>query len=495
MSLGRPWAVGNWASSAASVPRREAFGGVHILQQAWLFGRTQGAQWESYFRHLSEPRRVAWARLLCGAILVLSLIAQQAQAKPWYEGELRGIYGPQNLPMLASEGFNLVYRNRWHNSGDYLADFKNISLEAKENGVTLIAGLYYLGAAVDFNYSHVVTWFGGTEAHAASPLDPTYWKNVIEEPAVALAGLSLSYPIAGLAFDFELYLAEQFRNGPEGDFRSYSYDALSLKSFASEKGLTIPDLPPNQTYRWLENARLLDRFQEWQRGKVARMAKDTAEAVYRLNPDFSLGILGFGDCWFHWTILKAWNSQRVPMTIWDEASYNRHDPETTTERLAAIKERGLNARYLPGLYTTRQSPSQIVRNMSEALSYCNAFWVYQYDHGHYDLGTELEYHRAYRRFMTLKGIWGFMIGLLVAILLLAGIALGAVALRKRMKLGEGGAARARGTTPPCPGEPNLESCRTCRYMQTFGETHLCSRLGVEVKSAGTPKDDSKARGG
>jgi len=443
---------------------------------------------------LSGRRRAECVRLLLGALLLPCLGSQQAWARPWYEGELRGIYGPQNISRLASEGFNLVYRNRWFNMGDYLADFRNTSLQAKEEGVTLIAGLYYLGAPVDFNYSHAATWFGGTEANAPCPSDPTYWRKVVEEPAVALAGLSLSYPIAGLAFDFELYLAEQFRYGPEEDFRSYSYDALSLKSFASEKGLTIPDIPPNQTYRWLEDALLLDRFQEWQRNEVARMAKETADAVYAVNPDFSLGILGFGDCWFHWTILKAWNSQRIPMTIWDEASYNRHDPETTTERLKAISEHGLNARYLPGLYTTRQSPGQIVRNMSEALSYCNAFWVYQHDHGHYDLGTELEYHRAYRRFMALKGIWGFMIGLMVAILLLAGIALGAVALRKRMRLGKGGAARARGTTPPCFGEPNLDSCRTCRYMQTFGETHLCSKFGVEVKSAGTSKDDSKATG-
>ena len=397
------------------------------------------------------------------------------------------------MSVLASEGFNLVYRNRWFNMGDYLSDFADMGLEAREAGVTLIAGLYYLGSPVDLNYTRAVTWFGEVEPHAPSPCDRAYWREVIEEPAVALARLSLSYPIAGLAFDFELYLAEWFRYGPEEDFRSYSYDALSLRAFAFDEGLALPDIPQNQSYRWLSDKLLLDRFQRWQRKEVYEMARETARSVYAVNPEFSLGVLGFGDCWFHWTILAAWNNPRVPTTIWDESSYGGHDPNTTIRRLQAIREHSLNARYLPGLYTTKQSPAQIVRNMSQALSYCNGFWVYQHDHGQYDLGTEQEYHRAYRRFMALKSVWGLMIGSAAAVLVLAAVALGGVGLRRLMGRGGGAAGPPQARGFPCPGQPG-DACGTCRYLQTFGESKLCSKLGMQVKSTRSVGDEPKSKG-
>jgi hypothetical protein len=419
-------------------------------------------------------------RHLVIVVACLGLLVHAAHGGAWYEGQIRGLYGPQNESTLAKEGFNLVYRNRVFHRDDYISDFKGLSLEAEEHGLTFIAGLYYLAGEVDFPYSRAVVSYGYTDEFRPSPVDPIYWQKVIHETAIAVAEASLDSPIDGLVYDFELYLAggSGFNYGREDQIFSYSFDPPAVSSFAGDRGLEAPDLEPNQTYSWLEGEALVAEFMNWQRNQVREMAAATAEAVRAINPDLSLGILGFQNCWHHWTILEAWNWDGVPLTLWDEKSYWGFDPEFTQFRVQQIEERGLNCRYLPGLYSGAQTPKQIVGNMSRALSFHNAFWVFQYHHDTEGLGSLDDYDRAYRRFSSLGGIWRTLIGAVATVLILAGTALGAVAIRNRLQ--------SRGGRPPAPfscnGEPELGKCRTCRFLQSYGDDYLCTKIGQRIAS-------------
>jgi len=412
--------------------------------------------------------------IVCLPVFLLSA-SFAVYGKPWYEGQIRGIYGPQNMSRLAEEGFNVVYKNYAY-TANYVSYFREMALGARKNGVTLIAGLYYFSSAPDFNYTHGVTWSGYRERYGPSPSDTTYWEKVIHEPAVALANLSLHYPIGGLVYDFEQYLPRMIYLHEEDDIKAYSYDPASVLAFAGGPSPSVPRLDGNHTFSWLKDKGFLESYQAWQRRKVYEMARRTADEVHSINPNFSLGMMAFGfRSWFHWTILAAWNTGTVPTTVWDESSYGGLKSGSASEKLNMIKQRGLNARYLPGLYTTVQSPRNIVRNMSLALKYCNGFWVYQYDHGHYDLGTEEEYHRAYRSLMVVRRTSRALGGAIIAVLLLAGIALGTVAIRNM-----GPSMRRSGKpAPECPGKPSLDPCRSCRYMQTFGDGYLCTRFGTK----------------
>ena len=74
----------------------------------------------------------------------------------------------------------------------------------------------------------------------------------------------------------------------------------------------------------------------------------------------------------------------------------------------------------------------------------------------------------------MAGVLFFVIGAAAVILGLAGISLLTVWLQGR--LGK------RGHLPACcSGEPALERCRTCRYMQGMGDDGYCSLLSVEVQ--------------
>jgi hypothetical protein len=73
----------------------------------------------------------------------------------------------------------------------------------------------------------------------------------------------------------------------------------------------------------------------------------------------------------------------------------------------------------------------------------------------------------------MEGTLVLIFGAITVILALAGLALLAVWLQNRIS--------ARKSTPAgCTGEPTLERCRTCRYMQGYGDDTYCSVLSQQI---------------
>jgi len=123
----------------------------------------------------------------------------------------RVLYGPWNFTYEAKVGIDADYDHTWWTLGPERAldKFRRNSLDAATHNITYLAGLYYLGDEVDFGYVRAVHKTGEIQLHTPSPVDRVYWDRIVEEPALAVANLSLHYPIRGLSWDFELYLAEE----------------------------------------------------------------------------------------------------------------------------------------------------------------------------------------------------------------------------------------------------------------------------------------------
>jgi hypothetical protein len=81
----------------------------------------------------------------------------------------------------------------------------------------------------------------------------------------------------------------------------------------------------------------------------------------------------------------------------------------------------------------------------------------------------------------MEGMVVIVIGSIAVILALAGLALLAVWLQNRIS--------GRKSLPPgCVGEPTLERCRTCRYMQGYGNDTYCSILSRQIAQAENGSD-------
>jgi len=153
------------------------------------------------------------------------------------------------------------------------------SVMAEEKGLAFAAGLYYCAGGVvpeNFNYSRMVQ-LGKQEPRVPSLSDDRYWDEAVTKPALALANLSLYYPIYAVLWDIELY-GRTFVSRP-----GYSWDQYSLERFGKEKGMEIPKLNDSERYAWIYNEGIQGEFCRWQREQVFLFASETERLVHEIN--------------------------------------------------------------------------------------------------------------------------------------------------------------------------------------------------------------------
>ena len=270
-------------------------------------------------------------------------------------------------------GMNVVFYSSARYINQTLEKAKEISIMAEEKGLAFAAGLYYnLPNAIlpeGFNYSRMVQ-FGKQEPDVPSPSDDRYWEEVVTKPALALANLSLYYPIYAIFWDIEIY-GRKFVPRP-----GYSWDQYSLERFGDEKGIDIPKLNDSERYSWIFNQGLHGEFCRWQEEQVFLFANETERLVHEINPDLALGTLCLYDDWFDWAIRTGFDNERVPTLLWDEDTYDDYKASHVKDIMNKIDSLGLNCMYTPGFWVWEVTPEDLVQVMRKALTNCKSFWIF-----------------------------------------------------------------------------------------------------------------------
>ncbi len=263
---------------------------------------------------------------------------------------------------------------------------------SSQNVSFILSQKYECKRNVPFDYIRAVNMYGEEEPRVPSPVDEHYWTEHIENFALFAANLSLNYPIWGIVWDMELY--HETENWHSS---SYTYDHTAFHGFANETGREFPDIPAQDRYRYLKNESLLGEYQDWQEEKLYGMARDTAEKIRTVNPSLSLGIMAIKDAWSVWNITRGFNGSGVPMTIWAEGSYEGYESRKYQERREWWSQSGgeINGVMLPGLWTARLDPFEMIDNMELAIRNDGVLWLYQ-KHDPFKLADEASYRRAYQ---------------------------------------------------------------------------------------------------
>jgi len=295
-----------------------------------------------------------------------------------YEPWNFAIDGSWNFSELSSFGFDAFYSPRsWSAEPGKRVALEEIirkeSVEAKANNMSYIVGLYYSSGAVNFNYSHAVDEQGRLEPGTPSPVDENWWHYRVEEPALFVANLSLYYPITAVVWDMELYASKGYFEPWE-----YSFDDAAIVEFANETNHTIPHLPPERRYDWLSSNSLLDDYEDWMAAKAYRMAKRVEGEVHSINPKLGLGILGFLESWFHWSVISGFNSSEAPVSAWYEWLYWGYFTKGflgVDHFLRTWEERGLNGVFLSGIIML--PPWEMLSNIEAEVRHQGTYWIYQ----------------------------------------------------------------------------------------------------------------------
>ena len=312
-------------------------------------------------------------------------------APVWGSGELdyfRAVYGVWNYSLLGELGFDAVYQEVWWTEGadEALYKFANESMEAAANNLSYICGPYYEVTSPPFEYVRAVNSNGYVESRTPSRVDETYWLGLIEESGMAIANLSLYYPIWGVVWDMEDYMREEFT------YWDYTFDEAAIQKFANVTGNTIPSLPPSERWNWLNSHGLLEDFQLWQEETVTSFARRTEERIHAINPDLNLGILAFeDDSWFQLSILRGFSTEQRPVTAWHEDTYSGYKKNKVERNHEVFAEMGINGKILPGLWTLWIPPYELLDQMEYATRHNGAFWIYQRATYPWFLGSEEDY--------------------------------------------------------------------------------------------------------
>jgi len=270
-------------------------------------------------------------------------------------------------------GTNIVFYSSARYINQTLDKVKEFSLLAQDQGLAFAAGLYYnLPNAIlpeGFNYSRMVQ-LGKKEPNVPSISDDRYWEEVVTKPALALANLSLYYPIHAIFWDIEIY-GRTFVPRP-----GYSWDQYSLERFGDEKGMDIPKLNDSERYSWIYNQGIHGDFCNWQKEQVFLFADETERLVHEINPDLALGTLCLYDEWYDWAIRKGFDNERVPTLLWDEDTYDDYKESHVKYIMNKIESLGLNCMYTPGFWVWEVTPEDLLQVMRKALKNCKSFWIF-----------------------------------------------------------------------------------------------------------------------
>lgn len=306
----------------------------------------------------------------------------------------RGPLHEWNYSLLRHLGFNSVFDPvDWHSNVSELTQlFARRSTRAADNGLFYVCGPRYLSSTAQF--VSAVHRSGKVQKGVPSPLDEDYWCKAVEEMGLAIANLSLEYPISGVVWDMEVYYRPG--RGPDWTYWSYTYDQVAFQRYGDAVNMSVPSLPASERYDWLESRGLVEDYKRWQEGALYSMAKETREKIHSINPNLSLGTLGFqDDCWCFLSILRGFSTQDIPVTAWHEDTYGGFYETTKMDKNHAIFDAlGINGKVIPGLWTYRMPPFTLFYNMEYAIRSNETFWIFG-GHGWYPSYKEEQYMKAF----------------------------------------------------------------------------------------------------
>lgn len=295
---------------------------------------------------------------------------------------------------LGDLGFDCVYGNiqAAQDMDAALRKWENRSIEASASGMEYICGPYYQSGVAPIEYTRAVNSHGSRDAKAASPVDERYWNYAMEDVGLAIAELSLRCPVSGIVWDIEHYGSDSFEDW------DYTYDSRAISLFSNQSGHNIPDLGAGERHDWLRGRGIVEEYEAWQEETVHNLAERTRNRIHAINPNLSLGILGFeDDCWLHLSILRGFSTPEVTVSAWHEdtfwGGYKRSKIDGNHQDFARL---GINGRVIPGFWTYELDPYQLLFNMEYALRYNGTFWIYQHGRAPWALGTKDDYREAYR---------------------------------------------------------------------------------------------------
>jgi hypothetical protein len=301
-----------------------------------------------------------------------------------------------DLKQLADAGFTHV-ANLWrYDNNGKPNDVKRYSERAAQAGIGVYKWDYGLVKAKEGGTRHLNRL--GKETRYAPVLDEQGWQELTQK-VLDYARLSRENPnFKGVLLDFEVY------EGSRTDGFSESFDDQTMQRFITELGLgTVSELPaPEKRKAWMESREWYQLYLSWQLDKVGRNVRNLRKAIDAVNPNFQIGVYGWGGMIS--PFIREFATPQAPVLILSAMTYgrsvysnafvngydgNRPDAEALKWSLETVQngaryahERYDNVIYLGGHYPQSPGPADgmqfkfTAKQAFQSAAFGEGYWIW-----------------------------------------------------------------------------------------------------------------------
>lgn len=222
------------------------------------------------------------------------------------------------------------------------------------------------GIRHNYNYYYRQTEFNNTPC----PLEEGVYDLVVHKRLVELAELSRSVHIAGVAVDLEMYSADVMV------YPDYCLCDRCFERFLAGRSVEQPiDAPSRQNY--LQRTGQVEKYRAFSSSIVERLARQTAEQVKAVSPDFTIGAFLLDEpVTYCRALARGFGNEQGPALAFTEQTYRSGYSDYIAKAQDRFKGDKANVVLVPGLWQSKFVPE----NMAEQYYYCarnsGGYWVY-----------------------------------------------------------------------------------------------------------------------
>jgi len=220
---------------------------------------------------------------------------------------------------IAAAGFNVVTPRR---GNDDIGEVRRIAALANRYGMRHMPWMratLLVPEDEPADSGKRLVWADGTQQDLYSPNAEELWE-WMSRRILDYARASIDAPaLMGVFLDFE-------NDAPRAQSDAYalSYDNRILEQFGRASGIDVPQLPPAERKRWLEDHGHDHAFADFQVASWRRRCRLLRQAVDEINPRFQFCVHPApGTFFIERAVWPEWTSQRAPLILADATTHGR----------------------------------------------------------------------------------------------------------------------------------------------------------------------------
>ena len=277
--------------------------------------------------------------------------------------------------VLTEAGFNLVRvsmgvdRKDRNTSPDLAKRLPANVEEAHRVGIPLLIGWQY-GSTHQEPYRKYRSGSGHLHERTCCPLDGQYIERHFGRWAVAVA----SGGADGIVIDTEMYESDE--TGYAGPCVCDDCFATYLKAFVEQEQWKrlYEQVPAERRGLWLSANRADAHYSRFTAKRVEAQYDEIRQRCQAVNPAFLFGHAPF--LGHVGGMERGLGTSSAPCLVLSEMEYGRGPSGRSYANVRRVREEGIPALYLCGLFLVQQTPDMVKNNALISSLYCDGWWLY-----------------------------------------------------------------------------------------------------------------------